>query len=38
MATGVAGFVGTLGVFALGYGLAFVLRWRGPRDADASTA
>jgi PDGLE domain len=28
VATGVAGFVGTLGVFAVGYGLAFVLRRR----------
>jgi hypothetical protein len=26
LATGVAGFVGTLGVFALGYGVAFALR------------
>lgn len=32
VATGVAGFVGTLGVFALGYGLAFVLRRREPMD------
>ena len=29
VATGVAGFAGTLGVFALGYGLAFALRRRG---------
>ena len=28
VATGLAGFVGTLAVFALGYGLAFVLRRR----------
>jgi PDGLE domain len=28
VATGVAGFVGTLGVFALGYGLALVIRRR----------
>ena len=28
VATGVAGFVGTLGVFAVGYRLAFVLRRR----------
>jgi hypothetical protein len=28
VATGVAGFVGTLGVFALGYGLAFLVRRR----------
>jgi len=27
-ATGVAGFVGTLGVFTLGYGLAYVVRRR----------
>jgi hypothetical protein len=32
VATGVAGFVGTVGVFAVGYGLAFVLR-RRPRPA-----
>jgi hypothetical protein len=30
-ATGLAGFVGTLGVFALGYGLAYVVR-RRPRE------
>src|SRR5690349_8053774 len=29
LATGLAGFVGTLGVFAVGFGLAFVLRRRG---------
>jgi hypothetical protein len=28
VATGLAGFVGTLGVFALGYGLAYVIRRR----------
>jgi PDGLE domain len=28
LATGLGGFVGTLGVFALGYGLAFVVRRR----------
>jgi hypothetical protein len=28
VATGLAGFVGTLGVFALGYGIAFVVRRR----------
>ena len=28
VATGLAGFVGTIAVFALGYGLAFVLRRR----------
>jgi hypothetical protein len=33
VATGVAGFVGTLGVFALGYGLAYVLRRRDHADA-----
>ncbi|MGI8511909.1 MAG: PDGLE domain-containing protein [Solirubrobacteraceae bacterium] len=31
VATGLAGFTGTLGVFAIGYGVAFVLRRR--RDA-----
>jgi hypothetical protein len=39
LATGLAGFAGTLGVFALGYGLAFVLRRRSsagpPRGAPA---
>ena len=30
LATGVAGFVGTLGVFAIGYGLAWALRRRRP--------
>jgi PDGLE domain len=34
VATGLAGFVGTLGVFVLGYGLAHVLR-RRPRGAPA---
>lgn len=40
VATGVAGFVGTLGVFALGYGLAFVLGRRrgGSRDDPGPTA
>jgi PDGLE domain len=33
VATGLAGFVGTLGVFALGYGLASVLRRRPRTDA-----
>ena len=33
VAKGVAGFVGTVGVFALGYGLAYVLRRRESRDA-----
>jgi hypothetical protein len=31
VATGLAGFVGTLGVFALGYGLAYMVR-RRPRE------
>jgi hypothetical protein len=35
VATGLAGFVGTLGVFALGYGLAFVLRRRPGPEAPA---
>lgn len=39
VATGLAGFVGTLGVFAIGYGLAFLLRRRTPsgptREAPA---
>lgn len=39
LATGLAGFVGCLGVFAIGYGLAFVLRRRarvgGARGAPA---
>ena len=30
VATGVAGFAGTLAVFALGYGLAYVVRRRDP--------
>jgi hypothetical protein len=30
LAKGVAGFTGTLGVFVLGYGLAFVIRRRHP--------
>jgi hypothetical protein len=38
VAKGAAGFVGVLFVFALGYGLAFVMRRRGPRGADASPA
>jgi hypothetical protein len=41
VATGVAGFAGTLGVFALGYGLAYVVRRRnvhrrGSPDATAT--
>jgi hypothetical protein len=35
LATGLAGFVGTLAVFAVGYGLAFVLRRRAGREAPA---
>ena len=35
VATGLAGFAGTLAVFALGYGLAFVLRRRERRDAPS---
>ncbi len=39
VATGVAGFVGTLGVFAIGFGLAWLVRRRpetaGPRGAPA---
>ena len=38
VATGVAGFIGVLFVFGFGYGLAYTLRRRGPRGADASTA
>jgi hypothetical protein len=35
VATGLAGFAGTLGVFALGYGLAYVLRRREGGDAPS---
>ena len=39
VATGVAGFVGTLGVFAIGFGLGWLVRRRpetaGPRGAPA---
>jgi hypothetical protein len=35
LATGLAGFVGTLTAFALGYVLAFVLRRRPGREAPA---
>jgi hypothetical protein len=39
VAKGVAGFVGTLGVFAIGFGLAYLIRRRGsggtPRGAPA---
>jgi PDGLE domain len=35
LATGLSGFVGTLAVFALGYGLALALRRRAGREAPA---
>lgn len=35
LATGLSGFVGTLAVFALGYGLAFALGRRAGREAPA---
>jgi PDGLE domain len=35
LATGVAGFAGTLGVFAIAYGLGWVLRRRGPAGPRA---
>ena len=35
LATGLSGFVGTIAVFALGYGLAFALRRRAGREAPA---
>ena len=40
VATGVAGFVGTLGVFAVTFGVAWLLRRREPGDpgAPATTA
>ncbi len=40
VATGMAGFVGTLGVFAIGYGLAFVVRRArgGPSPPPSSDA
>lgn len=38
VATGVAGFVGTLCVFGLGYGLAYVVRRRAASRADAAAA
>ncbi len=39
LATGLAGFVGTLGVFAIGYALAFVLRRvRGARESRGDPA
>ena len=37
LAKGLAGFVGTLAVFAAGYGTAYVLRRRGP-DAGGARA
>jgi PDGLE domain len=36
LAKGFAGFVGTLGVFAFGYGTAYVLRRRRPNGAAES--
>jgi len=36
VAKGVAGFVGTLGVFAIGFGAAVVLRRRTTRDRGSS--
>jgi len=38
VATGLAGFVGTLGVFAIGYGLAFILRRRDGRGSPSGSA
>ncbi|MBA3840166.1 MAG: PDGLE domain-containing protein [Thermoleophilaceae bacterium] len=39
LATGLAGFVGTLGVFAIGYALALVLRRvRGARESRGDSA
>jgi hypothetical protein len=38
VATGVAGFVGTLTVFVLGYGLAYVVRRRGSHDRGSPDA
>ena len=41
LATSLAGFAGALGVFALGYGLAFLIRWRQSerqRSPDARAA
>ena len=37
VATGVAGFVGTLAVFGLGYGIAVLARRRGPREVTPAT-
>ena len=41
LATGLAGFLGSLGVCALGYGLALLIRWRNsdrPRSRNARAA
>jgi hypothetical protein len=38
LARGLAGFVGTLGVFAVGYATAYVLRRRRPAGAERTTA
>ena len=38
VATGLAGFVGTLAVFAIGSGLAWVLRRRGPAAGGSGAA
>jgi hypothetical protein len=38
VATGVAGFVGTLFVFGVGYGLAYVVRRRDSSRANAAAA
>ena len=38
VATGLAGFVGTLAVFAIGFGLAYVLRRRGPATGHTGAA
>jgi hypothetical protein len=38
LATGLAGFVGTLAVFAIGYGLAVTVRRRTPRPGPPNRA
>lgn len=38
VATGVAGFAGTLAVFAIGFGLAWVLRRRDPASGGSGAA
>ncbi len=38
VATGIAGFVGTLAVFALGYGLAYIVRRRDDQQPWAPSA